>query len=122
MSSDNKQKALRLAFGVHHAPIDAPRKLVLACLQHDQPLPVALAVSMRANGRKLVYVAACIGRTESYVCLLRQGKRAITEALIGPLCAATGTNLLRQVWDTLAALQHDERREIERLAAMLRAA
>lgn len=124
MSSEVNQKSLKLAWGVHRGPIDAPRKLVLACLQYDDLAPAkALAVSMKAGGRKLAYMAAHTGLSESYVSLLRSGKRRMTDALVGPLCAATGSNLLRQVWEVTAAMDaDDERREVERLAAMLEAA
>jgi hypothetical protein len=120
MSSPVNQKSLNLAFGVHRAPTDAPRRLVLACLQYDDEAPAkALAVAMKMGGHKLASVAAAIGKSESYVCLLRKGKRAITSDLIAPLCAATGTNLLRQVCDAMDGLDADDaRREIDRLAAM----
>lgn len=120
MSCDSKQTPLPLAFGVHRGPADAPRKLVLACLQHDAPMAMALAVAMRANGRKLAYVAACIDRHESYVSLLRSGKRHIPDALIAPLCAASGSNLLRQVHDVAVALSPEN--PIEQLARQLRSA
>lgn len=120
MSSESPQTALRLAWGVHRGPVDAPRKIVAACLAHDDPLPMALAVSMRAGGHKLASVAAATGFDVSYVCLLRSGKRRITKELVAPLCAATGSNLLRQVWDATASMDaDDERREIERMAALL---
>lgn len=116
MQSDDKQNTLRLAFGVHHAPKDAPAKLVRR-MDDDA---MALAVSMRAAGCKLAYVAACVGRSESYVSLLRSGKRAIPDKLVGPLCAATGSNLLRQFRQLQTAL--GEVCEVERLADMLRQA
>jgi hypothetical protein len=120
VSSAEKQKSLRLAWGVSSGPKDAPRKLVFSCLQCDEPIARALAVSMLAGGHKLAYVAACIGRSESYVSLLRNGKRPIPKALVGPLCGATGSFLIRQVWEALASCDaDDERREIERQAAML---
>lgn len=124
MQSEVKQQSLRIAFGVHREPVEAPRKLVLACLQHDDmATATALAVAMKAGGRKLAYVAAHTGLSESYVSLLRSGKRRIGEALVDRLCAATGSTLLRQVWEAQAAMDaDDERREIERLADMLRKA
>lgn len=114
MQSSDKQTTLRLAFGVHNAPVDAPAKLLRQIESEAQ----ALAVSMRANGCKLSYVAACVGKSESYVCLLRSGKRQIPDKLVGPLCAATGSNLLRQFRQLQAAL--GEVCEVERLAEMLR--
>ena len=118
MKSDSVQPALRLAFGVHHAATDAPRKLVLACMQFDEfALNKALAVAMKAGGHKGAYIAACVGCDESYVSLMRRCKRPITERLIGPLCAATGSNLLRQVAHAMEAMADDEE---GRMAAMLR--
>lgn len=124
MSSDAMQNPLRLAWGVHNAPADAPRKLVLACLQYEREAAnKALAVSMLAGGHKLAYMAAHTGLSESYISLLRNGKRPVTNALVSRLCAATGSNLVAQVWEAAAAMdENDDRREEERLAAMLRAA
>lgn len=119
MQSLATQKPLPLAFGVHHAPKDAPAK-VLRQIESDAQ---ALAVSMQAGGHKLASIAAAIGKSEPYVCQLRSGKRPIPDALVLPLCAATGSNLLRQFRDLCGALEvSTARREVERLAAMLRAA
>lgn len=119
MASDGKQKALRLAFGVHHAPTDAPAKLVRQVESDAQ----ALAVAMQAGGHKLASIAAAIGKSEGYVSRLRAGKRPIPDRLVSPLCAATGSNLIRQYRDLTAALSEmDERREVSRLANMLREA
>lgn len=118
MKSETVQPALRLAFGVHHAPTDAPQKLVRQCLRYDAlALNKALAVSMRAGGHKAAYVAACIGKHESYISLLRRGKRPVTEKLVAVLCAATGSNLIAQVAAEIADIADDDE---QRLAAMLR--
>ena len=108
------QTSLRLAFGVHYQPKDAPAKVLRQCEDEAQ----ALAVSILAGGHKLAYIAACVGKSVSYVSLLANGKRPIPEKLIGPLCAATGSNLLAQ----FVALQHalEPEGEVERLAALLR--
>lgn len=117
MQSQATQNSLRLAFGVHHAPKDAPIK-VLRQIESDAQ---ALAVSMQAGGHKLASIAAAIGKSESYVCQLRNGTRPIPDTLVMPLCAATGSNLLRQFRDLMGALEvSDARREVERLAALLR--
>jgi hypothetical protein len=116
MQSDAKQKVLPLAFGVHHGPKDAPTKVV----RRVESAAMALDVSMRATGCKLAYVAACIGKSESYVSLMRAGKRGIPERLIKPLCAATGSNLLYQFHQLQMALR--EVGEADLLADMLRAA
>jgi len=76
-----------------------------ACLQYEDEAPAkALAVAMKMGGHKLASIASHIGKSESYVCLLRKGRRAIPSDLIAPLCAATGTNLLRQVCDALDSI------------------
>jgi plasmid maintenance system antidote protein VapI len=103
---------LNLAFGVHHAPKDAPRKLLMLV---DSPAQ-ALRVSIAAKHHKLAYVAAVIGKSEGYVSRLAAGKRHIPAALVRPLCAATGSNLLAQ-W---LALQDDAAADELRLAEMLR--
>jgi hypothetical protein len=108
------QAALRLAFGVHHAATNAPQSLVGQCETASQ----ALAVAILAGHHKLDYIAACIGKSRGHVSRMQNGKRAIPEHLIDPLCAATGTNLLRQWMDLHHAM--DGINEIERLAAILR--
>lgn len=119
MSSLETQNSLRLAFGVQKGPKDAPAKL-LRLLDTEQQ---AIAVSITYSGFKLAYIGACLGKSESYVSLLRAGKRPMPEKLVGPFCAATGTNLLRQFRDLQSALTEcDARREVERLAALLEAA
>jgi hypothetical protein len=119
MSSLETQNSLRLAFGVQNGPKDAPAKL-LRMIESEQQ---AIAVSVAYSGFKLAYIGACLGKSESYVSLLRAGKRPMPEKLVGPFCAATGTNLLRQFRDLQAALSEcDARREVERLASMLEVA
>lgn len=115
MSSDEKQKSLRLAFGVHRGPTDAPAKLLRQIESEAQ----AIAVSMRAGAHKLAYVAACLGKSESYVSLLRAGKRPVPQKLVPAFCAATGTNLLAQYRELQAALTDCANARISRLAAML---
>lgn len=108
------QLCLRLAFGVHHAPADAPMKLVR---QIDTPAQ-ALAVAIAAGHHKLDYIAALIGKSKAYVSRLQRGLRPIPEKLVKPLCAATGSNLLAQVIALHAALE--DACPVERLAQMLR--
>lgn len=119
MATTGNQKSLKLAFGVHRGPSAAPAKL-LRQIESDAQ---ALAVSIAAGGHKLDYIGACIGKSRGYVSRLASGKRAIPEKLVSPLCAATGSLLLRQYRDLTALLSEcDERREVERLAALLRVA
>lgn len=116
IATDGPQAALRLAFGVHHAATNAPQSLVGQCETAAQ----ALAVSIAAGHHKLDYIAACVGKSRGYISRLRSGKRSIPDRLIDPLCAATGTNLLRQWVDLHRAMDGID--EIERLAALLRSA
>ena len=109
------QGALRLAFGVHHAPKAAPSHVLRMVETEAQ----ALAVSILAGGHKLDYVAACIGKSRSYVSRMQRGSAPIPDRLIGPLCAATGSNLLRQFIDLQRAIEGQC--ETQRLAEMLRA-
>ncbi len=116
MATTGNQKSLSLAFGVHRAPADAPAKV----LRQVETEAQALAVSIAAGNHKLEYVAACIGKSRAYVSRMQSGKRPIPDKLVGPLCAATGSNLLRQFRDLQAAL--GEVCEVSRLADLLRAA
>lgn len=110
------QCPLRLAFGVHNAPTDASPKIVRQVESEAQ----ALAVSIAAGSHKLDYVAACIGRSRSYVSRMQNGSAPIPARLIGPLCAATGSNLLRQYIDMQRALSGQS--DVQRLAALMRSA
>jgi hypothetical protein len=101
MATDGNQKELRLAFGVHHGPTDAPAKIVRQLESQAQALEVAIA----ASGYKLDYIAMRIGKTKSYLSRLQNGRRPIPRKLVSPLCAATGSNLLRQYIDFQAALE-----------------
>jgi hypothetical protein len=110
------QKTLRLAFGVHHAAKPAPSH-VLRQIESDAQ---ALAVMVLAGSHKLAYIAACIGKSRSYVSRMQTGSAPIPERLVGPLCAATGSLLLKQYRDLQRAL--DGHGEAHRLAELLRAA
>ncbi|WP_313250797.1 hypothetical protein [Stenotrophomonas sp.] len=116
MATTGNQTELRLAFGVHHAPKDAPSQIV----RQIESAAHALAVMIRAGHHKLDYVAACIGKSRSYVSRMQNGARPIPDKLVGPLCAATGSNLLRQFLNLQAAL--DGICEVERLADLMRSA
>ena len=113
MATTGNQKSLKLAWGVHRGPSNAPAKVLRQVDSEAQ----ALAVAIRAGGHKLDYVAACIGKSRAYVSRLQSGKRSIPDKLIAPLCAATGSNLLRQYIDLQRAIEGVS--EVERLAAML---
>lgn len=107
------------AFEAGHPPKDVPAK-VLRQIESDAQ---ALAIAIGAGRHKLAYIARCIGKSEGYVSRLRKGERSIPDALVDRLCWATGCNVLRQYRDLQAALdESSERREIERLVAMVRAA
>ena len=116
MATDGNQRTLPLAFGAHHAAKDAPAK-VLRMIESEAQ---ALAVSIASGHHKLDYIAACIGKSRGYVSRMQAGKRPIPERLVGPLCAAAGTNLLRQFIQLQSAL--GEVCEVQRIAEMLRKA
>lgn len=116
MATIGNQKSLPLAFGAHFAPKDAPAK-VLRLIESEAQ---ALAVSIRAGHHKLDYIAACIGKSRTYVSRLQTGQRPIPHKLVGPLCAATGSNLLRQYIALQVAM--GETCEVTRLAGLLRSA
>ena len=101
MATLGNQKELRLAFGVHRAPTDAPANVV----RQIESEAHALALSILSGHHKLAYIAACIGKSVSYVSRLSTGERPIPEKLVKPLCAATGTNLLSQYKALQAALE-----------------
>ena len=83
----------------------------------------ALAVSIAAGNHKLDYIAACLGKSRSYISRLQTGSAPIPERLVMPLCAATGSLLLQQFRDLQDAMADiTERRQIERLASLLREA
>jgi len=116
MATVGNQSELGLAWGVHRAPKDAPTKVLRQIESEAQ----ALAVSIAAGNHKLAYIAACVGKSIAYVSRLQSGKRPIPDRLITPLCAATGSNLLRQFVDLQHALEGQS--EVDRLAALLREA
>lgn len=106
-------------FEAGHPPKDVSAK-VLRQIESDAQ---ALAVAIGAGRHKLAYIARCIGKSEGYVSRMRKGERPIPDALVDRLCWATGCNVLRQFRDLRDALEEStERREVERLAAMVREA
>lgn len=109
---------LNLAFGVHRAPKDAPAK-ILRQIESDA---MALAVSIKAGHHKKAYIAACIGKSESYVSRMARGVRPIPDRLVAPLCAATGSNLLAQFRALQDAIESSTRDQVHRLAALMRVA
>lgn len=116
MATTGNQNTLKLAFGVHRGPSPAPAKILRQIESEAQ----ALAVSIAAGGHKLDYIAACIGKSRGYVSRMQSGKRPIPNKLVMPLCAATGSLLLRQFIDLQDAIEGVC--EVTRLAAMLREA
>lgn len=84
----------------------------------------AIAVAMQACGAKLAYVAAALGRSESYISLIRAGKRPVPPWFVKPFCHITGTLLLQQyigLQAALASISHSETASdvVSRLAQML---
>lgn len=118
MATIGTQSELRLAWGMQHAPSDAPAKVVGQVEDDAQ----ALRIMIRAGGHKLENIAAAIGKSRSYVSRLQNDKRPIPDRLVGPLCAATGSNLLRQYRDLQRALHIAMGDHVLRLADELRRA
>ncbi|MDR3445963.1 hypothetical protein [Dyella sp.] len=118
-STPGNQSGLKLAFGVHRSPKDAPAKLLRQIDSEAQ----ALAISIAAGHHKLDYIAATVGKSRGYVSRLQNGERPIPEKLVEPLCAATGSNLLRQFIELQAALNEFEsqRDQVKRLARLMEA-
>lgn len=114
MATTGTQSNLPLAFGVHRAPKDAPPNV----LRQVESAAQALAVAIKAGNHKLEYVALCIGKSRAYVSRMQSGKRAIPSRLVPALCAATGSNLLRQFLALEAAM--GEVNHVQRLADQLR--
>ena len=117
MASDGTQREMRLAFGVSR---NDPKNAPAVVLRQIESEAQALAVSIAAGNHKLAFIGACIGKSEGYVSRLATGKRPIPHKLVAPLCAATGSNLLRQFIDLQRALEGAC--EVERLADLLRSA
>lgn len=116
MAAIGTQKDLALRFGMQSAPPNAPAAVLRQLDSESQ----ALRVSMVASGHKAASVAAAIGKSPSYVSRLQTGKRPIPHKLVGPLCAVTGTNLLRQFHDLQRAIHGTC--EVTRLAELMRQA
>ena len=115
------QSNIPLMSTMHRAPKPAPG-LVLRQIESEAQ---AFAVAMM--GFKLAYIAASLGKSETYVCRIRQGKRPMPRKLIADFCRITGTTLLQDFIDLQIALAevHNTRTQAqinERLAAQLRAA
>lgn len=123
LATTGNQKSLGLAFGVHRAPKDASSQLLRQIESEAQ----ALAVAIAAGNHKLDYIAACIGKSRGYVSRMQSGERPIPDKLVGSLCAATGSNLLRQYIAFQAALavaqaELSPRKRIAHLARLMDAA
>lgn len=116
MTTDGNQKELRLGLALMKPPADAPAKVVRQIDSEAQ----ALAVSIAAGHHKLDYIAGVVGKSKPYISRMQNGERRIPHKLVGPLCAATGSNLLRQYLDMQRALEGQS--DVVRLAQLLRAA
>lgn len=119
MATDGNQKTLGLAFGAQNcAPKDADNK-VLRLIDSESH---ALKVSIVAGHYKLDYIAARIGKSRAYVSRMQTGTRPIPRRLVAPLCAATGSNLLRQFIELQAALDRRDVCQVSYVAGLLRSA
>lgn len=118
MATVGNQPRLGLAFGVHHAPKDADRRVLMQVESEAQ----ALAVCIAAGNHKLDYIAACVGKSRAYISRLQTGARPIPDRLVAPLCAATGSNLLAQFRALQEAIEPSTCDQVRRLAALMRVA
>jgi transcriptional regulator with XRE-family HTH domain len=116
--SSVQQAKLPLISSMSRDVTNAPQNV----LRQIESAAQALDVSMRYAGVKGAYIAAYIGKSESYVSKLRRGEKAIPEKLIPALCQATGCNLLQQWFDLQAAMSQVPRAVNARLAEAIRAA
>lgn len=117
--SSVERKTASLVLPMRKGPTPADPRVLRQIESESQ----AVAVSMQACGAKLAYIAAALGKSESYISLIRSGKRPVPNWFVKPFCHVTGTLLLQQFQDLRHALEEiTARREIERLADMLRAA
>lgn len=122
-ASPGKQSKLKLISSMHPAPKDAPSQLIRQIETEAQ----AIAVAMRACGAKLAYIAASLGKSESYISRIRSGDRPVPHWFIEPFCYITGSNLLKQFiafQTALAEVQRNPspRERVERLARLMEAA
>lgn len=117
-SRESPQGEIPLVFGLHRAPVNAHADVV----RQVRDTAHALQVAMKAAKVKAVVVARIVGCHESYVSLLKTGKRPITEALVGRLCIATQSALVAQVYAREERLRESESADVLRLAQLLRSA
>lgn len=115
VSDGTNQQNLDLPAYWSRKPKDAPAKLVRMVESDAQ----AIAVAIKASGFKLAYVAAALGKSESYISRLRSGRRPIPDKLVKPFCRVVGTRLLEQHRELQVALEMTERGHISRMASML---
>lgn len=117
--SSAKRNTAALVLPLCKGPVPADPRVLRQIESEAQ----AIAVAMQACGAKLAYIAAALGKSESYISLIRSGKRPVPNWFIKPFCHITGTLLLQQFRDLQCAMEEvTARREVERLADMLRKA
>lgn len=101
-------------------PVDAPRHILAGCITAGDALNVSLAMRKFSAAK----YADLLGISKPYLSYMRRGHRDIPQWIVKPLCALTGTNLLRQWFDLQAAIDalSVHRGRIEALAKQLRSA
>lgn len=104
-------------------PSREPQHASQTILRQIESEAQAVAVSMQ--GMKLAFVAASLGRSETYLCRIRSGQRPMPDWMVAPFCRVTNTLLVQQYRDLQAALaeitqQRTAAETIARLAAQLR--
>jgi hypothetical protein len=95
-------------------PVDAPEDVVRQVESEGQ----ALLISIQAANLSQDFVAGAVGRSKGLLSKWANDKRPIPNRFVDPLCAATGSNLLRQFIDLQRALERPD--DVARLAEMLR--
>lgn len=105
--------------GAYGAPKDAPEDVLGAVQSEGHALEISLSAARLSQSG----IADVLKISEAYISRMKGGYRPIPEKLVDPICIATGTNLLRQFRDLQCAMEEvTARREVERLADMLRQA
>lgn len=103
-------------------PQDAPRAALAQCTSYGMAARVSLAA--KPGGRwSDAWLATRLGVSKGYLSRVLNDKQEMPAWMIRPICYATGSNLVRQYADLQDALAvTDSRRDVERLAELVRRA
>ena len=97
-------------------PRDAAEKTLRLCDSEQD----AIAVSITLSGLSQAEVARRMGISRGYLTMLKKGERVLTSRMVALLCAATGSNLVRQYRALQSALRMAQGRvrATDRIAAI----